>query len=68
MDYTNPQNFDEEKETLEACCKLMANILHKRGKAFNATEITFKVEGISNKENDLELIGDIEVKWSLERN
>lgn len=55
-----------DDETLQACCKLMARILTKRAKNFNATNITYKLEDITDKDNG-DYYGNIKVEWNNDR-
>ena len=54
-----------DEETLQACCKLMAKIFSKQALNFNATNINYKVENITDKETGT-LFGTVKVEWVLE--
>lgn len=54
-----------DDETLQACCKLMARILFKRANSFNATDIKYCLEGITDKDTN-ESFGKITVLWEKE--
>lgn len=54
---------DDEK--LQACCKLMARIFSKKAESLNATNINYKVEGITDKD-DGKSFGNIRVEWEKE--
>lgn len=53
-----------DEETLQACCKLMAQIFYKQALNLNATNINYAVENITNKETGA-LFGTVKVEWKI---